>query len=307
MDKSKPPVETEIVSYIFLLILSCAANGVFSVIIVQKRNVLSVTAIILASLFITGIVSSIFFGVFIILHFYLVITADHNIPMNYIITVFMYSSTFHLFASAFERYIAIVHPMRHEQLFTGKRIVVTIVLCWLMPCVVAALTILSVTAFHIHLKMNLEEFCVFMKVNLSLVIACYFLVALLYARIYFIARRQRGRIAALSERTNHVTIRPIVILFVTASYGFVLWTFDFIVLLLTCNGITFLNMNTRILLHVPLIINCLHPVIYGIGDKILRSALIGVCRRHHSIQVESTTQRWKSNPSPYPDGENRSY
>lgn len=110
------------ITFTFLVVISCLVNGLFVSVICKKRHVLPTAAMIVASLSVNGIIAS-------TISLWLLFSNTSHDTINFgIIFVFastMLSSVDHLFMAAFERYVAIVYPMRHGNLFTKKRI-------WLM-------------------------------------------------------------------------------------------------------------------------------------------------------------------------------
>lgn len=281
-------------SFSILAITCFIANSLFAIAIIRKRHYLPVTAKILASLFVVGIVSSALcttsYFVHIEEHAHGKVDKQGFAPIQFIVSSTLFSSVAHLFFAALERYVAIAHPLRHSRIFTKNCVWVGLALCWVIP------TGLAVTVHFVVLhstgqassrkQFALDRFCVCEYVYLSVCALSDLIVFILYVRILVIAREQRRRISDQFTALRRVRIRPTVLLFVTATYSLVLWMVYAAIVFMKCKGFSLSAWLFEFAEYLPLLVATLHPCVYGLSDRNIRRAALSLFRRKWSPQTD---------------------
>lgn len=263
----------------YLLLASTASltNVAFVFVIVKQRHNLPVTAKILASLFVNGILSNIYELFIIIAEDFTIEPAAQKINTVYILLAYIFCvvSEFHLAAAAFERYVIIVYPFRHNEFFTNKRIWLAITSCYLLSIAVCSVTFC--VAFVIE-NGNIPAHALFLTscrfYTAQSIMVCLpgLLIVGFYIRVFLAAKSQRRKIAIDSIRTQQVSLRPILVLFVTATYSEFLWSMLNGLVYLGCNGIVVPHAVAKLGNGIPMLIMLLHPIVYGFGDRTMRKA-----------------------------------
>ncbi|XP_021372752.1 D(2) dopamine receptor-like [Mizuhopecten yessoensis] len=117
----------------------------------------------------------------------------------------MSASMINLVAIGFDRYVAILHPLKYKTILTHKRVRIFIVCMWIyivpvciLPLVWNSYDEIQICDYFKILPLAYTLYAAFFSIGISLVVSLY-----LYIRIFLVARQQQKQVRKDSLRGNH--------------------------------------------------------------------------------------------------------
>lgn len=294
-----------IVFYVTLATVTVFTNGVFMFVILRNKNLHNATNWILFSLSVSDLLVGLIVTPLNLLNLLgtLYLKEWICILLNICIVCVPLVSLFHLLAVAFERYIGILHPFRHRTLVTCRRTAVIIVLSWILPVSIGGIPVVGWNRLeerkHLNASSRVCSFtdilpCSYTLFSNILMLAVFFVEAVLYCRVFTVALRHARKMTANRFRYNPRDIQTIrselkvvIALCVTIGYFMVSYFPLAVMCILFCADIVADPAIWMVVLFLAFTNSTVNPLIYGMGNRRIRRAFL---RTMSLSQVKSSNQ-----------------
>lgn len=206
------------------------------------------------------------------------------------------ASVYSLACTVFDRYVAIVHPLKYNHIMTFKKSYILIAVIWTSDISVTAIPLLGFNEY------DQAKFCIFQLImddglrvfnNISTMMFAAFM-AVLYARIFFIARRHTKQIMVVEvsmevnesvRKTRHMNnaVALVVILFHAAWLPY----FCLQLTMIRKTDVTKTKITASgILVFLGVMNSAINPIIYAWKNKTYRRAFRKILSLHLDSQID---------------------
>ena len=197
------------------------------------------------------------------------------------------ASIAHLVLLTLDRYIAIIHPLRYHVYFTTARMAGCLVICWIMPAVMASIFGLLIynSSLPIHNCSTKELPPLLNYMNILGLLGSILLLVTAYVKIFLEINKQNRRIMPMvpgSRTMNSMSKKSVLTILITVGGFVICWLPNVIYVIVSiCDPKMMIESNAslyveHILSYIALINSGFNPIIYVLRMTEFRAAFLKV-------------------------------